>query len=347
MAISKDTLGIARRYRQDLRKLSDDQVLAMTRSWVSAWDELEPDLNRVYSEVAESHSSRGSTSGGLSRDDRLRAAGNQVHGRMEELVDQAGAGVAEVLPEVATGTAANQLQQWQSQLPSGWESPGGALGAFNVTTEDALDSIASRSAGRLTSRLNPLPDEQEELMKRGLFRGISEGANPNKVARRMMRDTRGAFDGGLARAATISRTEMLDAHRDTAVLQRNQNEAVQGWVWTATFDGLVCLSCLDMHGTEFPKEQFGPEDHPNGRCVAVDKLQSWKSMGIDLPEEPEYREDARGWFEGLTEETQANMMGPTRFQKWQNGEVNWGRFSERRENEDWRPYYIQRPVKDL
>ena len=347
MAITPETFRIARRYRQHIRDLTDEQVLELTRRWVEAWDELSIDLDQVFREVAAQHVSTGITPQGLARDDRIVYSVIQVRDRLGELIAEAHPRVAGEIRGIMTGGISNLEDQWQSQLPRGWRPPEGSLRAFQVTTEETLDWMVQRSSGSILSRLRPIPDDQAEVMRRNLFRGIAEGANPRAVARRMMQHTRGAFDGGLARAATIARTEMIDAHRAATQAHRQRNDIVTGWVWTATLDHRVCMSCLDLHGTMFPKDQFGPEDHPNGRCVAVDKLESWADLGIDLPELDDHTEDAREWFEGLTEETQLQIMGPSRFEAWQNGDVGWGRFAERRENTDWRPYYIQRPVKDL
>lgn len=187
-------------------------------------------------------------------------------------------------------------------------------------------------------------------MRAELIRGITVGDNPNTVARRVMTRTEGAFNGGLARAARIARTEMLDAHRtaDLATAQANRS-MIAAKVWICTFDARTCGSCLGQHGTEWPVDEFGPADHQQGRCVFVDRTKTWAELGFtgiedDEPDRGAQRDD---WFDNLTPRSQDAVLGKAKADLLRNGDITWADLSKRIDNDAWRPSYVETPLKGL
>lgn len=349
MAITDETRRLARAWKDELRLLSDAQVVALTAAWVALWDDLSPEYERIIVDLAAGHP-EGMSAAQMARDDRIVQAMETTRERLDELVETAGDRIALDVPEVVRAGAEAPLEVLRSQLPeSGTSAARAAVGVqFGAVNEEALAAIVARTTQSITARTMPLAPEIEEALRRRLTQGIVEGANPREVARRILRDAEGDFNGGLARATNIARTEMLDANRaaDQSTAAENQ-DLILAQVWEATLDARTCMSCLEQHGQEFPPDTFGPLDHPQGRCTFIAKLRPWSDLGINAPEPPDTAVDARSWFEGLTAETQQSMLGPGRYEKWANGEISWGDFSERRENEDWRAAYYERPLKDL
>jgi SPP1 gp7 family putative phage head morphogenesis protein len=177
-------------------------------------------------------------------------------------------------------------------------------------------------------------------MKSALVRGVAVGDNPNTVARQIVARAQGEFRGGLYRARTIARTELLDASRRSADESRKANSRVlAGWRWHASLDSRTCPSCLAQNGELFPPETPGPDDHPNGRCTAVPVTKSWADLGIDLDEPADEFPDARAWFAAQTGEVQRQIMGQARLDAFNRGEIGWADMSVRRENPGWRPSY--------
>jgi hypothetical protein len=186
-------------------------------------------------------------------------------------------------------------------------------------------------------------------MWRSLIRGVSTGQNPRTVARLMINRLESEFNGGLARALNIARTEMLDAHREASRIRDEANASILGsWLWMCTFSTRTCPSCLSKHGTEYPITEPGPLDHQSGRCTRVTVTKSWRDLGIDRPE-PRGRSlpDAREWFASLPERDQLAIMGRTRLDLLLSGEIEWDELSTLRTTRGWRDSFGVTPLRDL
>src|SRR5690606_2119248 len=108
-----------------------------------------------------------------------------------------------------------------------------------------------------------------------------------------------------------------------------------------------CPSCLSKHGTLYPVDDFGPEDHPNGRCARIDVTKSWKELGFNIEEPSDAFPDARAWYDGLTDDSKLSVMGATRMQLLNDGKISSKALATLRTADGWRDSYIQTPVKDL
>lgn len=125
------------------------------------------------------------------------------------------------------------------------------------------------------------------------------GHNPYQAAERMIRAVNGAFHGGLARATVIA-----------------------------------------QHSTKHPANEPGPLDHHQGRCTAIPVTKTWRELGFDI-DEPEGLRPQSGidWFHSLDEEQQRRVLGPKRFEAWQDGRFPPELWSQRRSSEGWRDAY--------
>jgi hypothetical protein len=344
VAVTDETRRIARARRAQITELSDSAVIALTTAWVEAWELLEPELEQAALDLVAAHPG-GATTAQLDRHQRVTQAMTTTRARLDELVQYADQRIVADVEAIVAGTPPAVIDGLRSQLPTTQAAVG--IG-FGGVSEDALAAIVARTTSRIHSDLEPLAPEAEAAVRRNLTRAIVDGANPRETAQRVLRDSEGAFNGGLSRAARIARTEQIDAMRaaDQATVAANA-DLVAARVWLATPDARTCMSCVAMSGTEFPADAFGPEDHPNGRCVFIDKLRPWSELGIDAPEPPDINTDMRAWFDGLTDDTQRAMLGPGRYELWQTGQIGWDDLSVRRENDAWRAAYYERPLRDL
>ncbi|MCW5953668.1 MAG: minor capsid protein, partial [Propionibacteriaceae bacterium] len=171
------------------------------------------------------------------------------------------------------------------------------------------------------------------------------GTNPKTVARHMLKRAKHGFEGGLRRAKTIARTEMMGATLAAALAWRQANaDVLIGWRWTCEFSSRTCPSCLAMHGQLFSLDEFGPDDHQNGRCTATPVSKSWADLGIDLDEPADMFPDARAWFDAQDEATQVEIMGRTRLDALRSGRIGWDDIPVRRPNPDWRDSVVPAPV---
>lgn len=113
----------------------------------------------------------------------------------------------------------------------------------------------------------------------------------------MLKGLEGEFNGGLTRALTISRTEILDAYRASSKQTMAANDDVlAGWMWTAELDETTCESCWAMDGQIFDLDVDGPDDHQNGRCTRTPVTKPWRELGFDVDEPPDQRPNAEDVF---------------------------------------------------
>jgi hypothetical protein len=233
----------------------------------------------------------------------------------------------------------------QTQMPPGAT---GLTVSFNRVPTEALAAIVARTTEQIHSNFKPLSSDTVRKMKAALVRGVAVGDNPRTTASRIMRDTEGAFNGGLTRALNISRTETLDAHRAGGKATEKANlDVLTEWEWSANLDRRTCPSCLSKHGQRFPLEEDGPQDHQQGRCARIPVTKTWRELGFNIDEPDPATKDARAWFDTLTPETQKDIMGPARLKLLQDGDISWADLSSKQKNAGWRDSFVVTPLKDL
>ena len=186
-------------------------------------------------------------------------------------------------------------------------------------------------------------------MRRELIRGVAAGSNPRETARRMVKRAEGGFNGGLTRAMTIARTEMLDAHRQAAQHgQDRHTDVLTGWVWLCHLGPRTCPACLVHHGTVHTADEAGPHGHQCCRCSRMPKSKSWADLGFDGLDDPgDDVPDARAWFDAQPESVQLQIMGPERLRLLTAGKVSWADLAQLRRTRGWRDAWHVTPVKDL
>lgn len=213
----------------------------------------------------------------------------------------------------------------------------------------AADAIVARTTQTIHALTLPLSDTMVPVMRAQLRNGIVVGATPRQTARRIMTQLGGAFMGGAVRGERIARTEQLDAHRvDQHAAEQSNRGVLKGWVWYTTFDKRTCVSCLVQHGTEYPVDEYGPNDHQNGRCTRLPLTKTAAELGFPgVVEPPSTIPDARAWFDGLTEDSQRAIMGPGRFELYTSGQASWEDMTTKRETPAWRDSWGVPTVKQL
>ena len=344
MTITPDLVRLVRASRDRTVALTDQQVVDLTRAWVESWDTLAPEFEDALGRLLTNADGTIPASV-LARDQRLTQALTRSRQALDELEDYTGTRVTVDVGDAVLDAVNTRYTSLQAQLPP--EAPGALLGRLD---DDALDAIVARTTQQITSATVGLSAAAAAAVRAELVRGITVGSNPNVVARRMLRRTEGAFNGGLVRATRIARTEMLDAHRlaDQQTTTANRT-IVAARVWTATLDAKTCGSCLAQHGSEWPVDAFGPEDHHAGRCIFIDRTKTWAELGFTGIEETEMdltgeRDD---WWANLTDTAQDATLGKTKADMLRNGDITWDDLSKKVDNPGWRPSYTETPLKDL
>jgi hypothetical protein len=280
MAVTRSTLALNRRLRAGIGTETDDADRHLTTQWVTAWDKLAPAWERAATQLAALavKAGRWPTVHQIARNDAAMNALDASQAALTALAADtdrtasAGAGRiieldAELEPriigsqapdtkaEALTAHVLRRLAEAEEEPdvtdggmvppPTAADLLGPAIIAGIVAGRfepSALAAIIARASGQIHADTIPLSDDAVAAMRAALIEGIIVGDNPIPVARDMVARVEGAFNGGLTRALTISRTEMLDAYRAaSAYIHRANADLVTAWQWYARLDSRTCF----------------------------------------------------------------------------------------------------------
>lgn len=349
MAINDETLRLAKAMRITIDAEVDATTRTVVRAWARAWDEIRATWAEALMDLAAAaQNGQWPSRMDIVRAERAQAALLAATDAIGDLAEQTGVHVTD-----AVGRVVNMTPEWQAQLLASQMPPEAGTRADLVTRFDRMDPltlsrITERTAQQITAATYRLSVSAQDAIRRTLIRGVVVGDNPRKAAREMLRRTEGAFNGGLTRALTIARTEILDAHRETAQGAQVANEDVMAsWIWQAQLDARTCPSCWGMHGTEHDIAEHGPDDHQQGRCARLPKTKTWRELGFDLDEPASILPDARTVFDGLPQVQRLAIMGPARLQALDDGLVGMLDMAQRRSTPGWRDSWAPTPARDL
>lgn len=349
MSITSDSLRIQARLDKQVDRIVDQQTRDLTAAWVRAWDETAGDLDQAIRQMLDDAAGDNGTGivakALMARNRRLLAALDYIGLRLTVLARDAGIRITGDVRHVVQAAADAQADILGAQLPGDYDLTGTVAGS-------TIDAIVRRTATQITSQTIPLAPDAYDAMRRELIRGVVVGANPNHTAARIMDRSEMRFNGGLARATTIARTETLDAHRAGAAAGQQAHAGVlTGWVWSAHLTARSCPACISMNGREFPLTTPGPEGHQNCRCARVPKTRTWADLGIigmDEPADATPSPDAtRVWFDGMPEADQLAVMGPERLALLRSGQIGWDDLATLTSTPGWRNSWQITPVAVL
>ena len=349
MAIRRPTLLLGSQLRTTIGTEADDATRALAAAWVKAWATLSADMNTAVADAMALAAQLGRWPAAyeLNRIDRLYRTMEAAQSTLQELATRAGVTITDAAGNAVQSTADAEPGIVASQLPVAQRAAAAAKFAARINPT-SLDIIVARTAQQITSQTNALSGEAVDAMHRELVRGVALGDNPNTAASRMVAGLEEGFNGGLARATNIARTEVLDAYRTTSQYAHHSNsDVLSGWLWLCTFSNRTCPSCIAMNGSVHDLSEPGPQDHQSGRCARVPIVKPWSELGIKTPEPPSTVPDARKWFSQQSAATQAQMLGPGRLNLLKSGRITWDDIPRLRTTSGWRPSYAPASLKDL
>lgn len=311
MAVSP-VLVASRNYQAQLARLERAANQRLIGNYLRSWSRLEAMLNRLLLDIGDQIP----TQGQLVRLERYRALIDQIATELAGLQALTGNEIA------AAGDLIRLGEQHARELIALSVGRTQIAGMFNVLPVAAIETMLGflDPAGPLYDRLRNLAGVNAQYVANAIIEGITLGWNPRKIARAV----RDAFGRGLADALRFVRTAQLWAYREAnrASMVANQ-DVLQGWVWSANFDERVCMSCVVMHGTVHPVEET-LNDHHNGRCVAIPLV-----VGFESP----ISETGVDWFSKQSEATQRALMGPGKYDAWQEGKIRLDQLTEERDDD--------------
>lgn len=346
MAVTAETLRLVEDLRRRLTTMTDAQTFALTRAWVDAYDVIAPEFRIALLELMAASKDGTVSRATVAKNLRIRDALQATRSVLDELARTTEVTVVNDVGLAVMDAIDTHAAVISSQLPANTAT---TSVSFTRAPADALAAIVERTTQQIHSATLALPADVERAMKKQLIRGIAVGENPNRTAGRIMDATEQRFNGGLTRALTIARTETLDAHRAATKASEKANKTIlDEWEWHAALNARTCPSCWSKHGTRYPLDVDGPNDHQNGRCARVSVTKSWADLGFKGIDEPaSLTENAQDVFNNLTPDTQRAIMGGTRLELLQSGQIKWADLSQVKHTDGWRDSFTVTPVKDL
>jgi hypothetical protein len=336
VAINRATLRAERELQAFLNTILDAQARSLVEAWVVAWDQTAAVLDAAVTDLVQAAQGGRVTRTMVIRSQRAQQAMDALGRSLDGLAATTGTVVTRDLRQALEVAAGLEHDMIASQL-TGTLRAGLAV---NLVRADPgqITAMVQRATQQITAVTRPLGAEAYAQVRRELLRGISVGANPRTAARRMVRDVEDRFNGGLTRAMTISRTEMLDATRAAAMqVDKANTDVVAGWTWVAHLDPDTCRSCVANHGSVHDIDEPGPLDHQNGRCSRVPKTKTWAELGFQgIEDPPDLLPDAEAWFTGLSADQQRAMLGDNGYQAWKAGDYPREKWTTKRETDGWR-----------
>lgn len=154
-----------------------------------------------------------------------------------------------------------------------------------------------------------------------LVRGTALGWHPTKIARAM----RDEVNVTLERALLIARSEEMRVYREASRQQYIESQVVEGYRRVAAKSIRTCMACLMADGQWYPLS-VPFEEHPNGRCTSIPAVHGAPPVVYEKGEEWFLRQDAA---------TQRTMMGPGRYEAWQEGRFALAELVTVRHNDTW------------
>lgn len=337
MAIDDRSLRILEQLRYYLSSIVDAHARETVAAWVRAWDDLAPELAAALDDLAVAAGEGKVTRAQLLRSRRLVNALDVIETELSDLIEGSGTRIVRQLRDVVNQAGQTTDRLVASQLPPG--TP--VSDTWSRVDRRQIEAIIERTTEQITKASFPLSGEATASIKRNLIRGMLTGTNPREVARRAVRQAEQGFNGGLTRALTIARTEMLDAHRAAAQLaEKAHANVLTSWIWACSLGERTCPACWAMHGTEHPLDEPGPVDHQNGRCVRIPKTKSWRELGFNIAEPPSLLPDAGSAFAALAPTQQLTILGPSRFAAWRAGKFPMGAWAQKQTNAGWRDSFV-------
>lgn len=349
MSINEESLRLLTELRVTVDQVVDAETKALIRSWARAWDQISAEWEATAADLAQLQADGQPISPALvRRHERARRAALAAHDQLIALVNRSAARMATATGEVVDLTRIIDARLTATQLPATAGSNATVTARFTRVSDLALAAIVERTTEQITSRAWPLADDATESMLRELTRATARGLSPREAGRRMVRGVEGRFNGGLTRAVTIARTELLDASRTAAAQNQAGNaDVLAGWMWLAHLDSSTCPACVAMHGTLHQLEEPGPIGHQNCRCDRMPVTKSWQELGFSGMMEPSSTvTSGEDWFWSQPESVQTKIMGATRMQALNDG-VPFAELVSRRSTPGWRDSLVPTPAGEL
>lgn len=238
--------------------------------------------------------------------------------------------------QAATGAASGLLFGAAMLMAVRRKRPDPLTGAAlrQAIAERALENIIStgRAGKPLRQLLRAHSGRSATAVRSVLLQGIRGGASPERIATNMIRS---GFGSSYQQALLISRDQQNRIFRE-ATRQAFIEAGIEQYVRVAKHDNRTCPACLALDGTIYSVNEL-IETHPQCRCKLVPVIAGY---GLN-------RRSGQEYFESLSPQTQRRMLGPGKYEAWEQGKFRFSDLATVKRNPTWGPTARVTNLRDL
>lgn len=294
----------AQQFKLDVASQQTAALIHLTNSYLQTLNLLLPAVNQLANAVALMEPPL--TPNDIYQLDRYAALVTQLETEVQKLAVIVGNSTQGLQADLALKGASDALSLIDAALKgenAGLHDFAQSLNRLPVKAIENLIGFAGNGsplAALLAENGQLTLDKALQTLVDGLVLGLSPFQNAKAF--------QDVFGSSLDRAIKISRTETMRAYREANRQTYNANsDVVQGYTRLATKDSRTCLACLLKDGN-FYKLSQPLDEHPAGRCALVPVTRFYQPI-----------QTGAEWFHAQNEETQKQILGPTKFDAWQDG----------------------------
>lgn len=335
-------------YRKQLRAGEAASERALNDAYANTLRQIQPHLAQLYRQIkAKQDAGEHIPVSWLYEEKRLENIRRLITQEMRQYGDHARLTIAQIQQEatqLGLQAAGEQLKALTPAELKNW--------TFGRPSLEAIKQFvgASQPGSPLYNLFQSFGSEAASAVQAALVTGLTLGKSPIEVAR----DVQAALDIERARALTIARTEMLRSYRSASLETYKANEdVVGGWIWQAALDPSTCAACIAMNGTKHSLDET-MDSHPNCRCTQIPETKSWADilgpLGIDTSGIRDTRPDVQSgsdWFDEQDAGTQKAILGPAKYDAFQNGDFQLSDVVGRTNDPDWGSSIYEKSLKQL
>lgn len=317
--MASDLERMAMQFRLDLLRRERVAAIEMTQSYGAVYRRIQERVAELTKQITAARAAgEDVTTSWLLEQRRLERLLESVEGEIAQWARVLNNSITSSQMLATQAGAGEALQLAHAAIGSGM--PIGALRWSYVPQEAFYDLVGTLQNGApLMKLLEQLGPDAAQRVRETLLTGLATGQAPRAIATQIRRDC----GVSLARALTISRTEVLRSYRSATLRSYAANgDVVKGWIWSAQLSSRTCAICWAMHGKRFEHgEPFA--SHPNCRCTPLPETVSWAELGFPNVEDTRTSiESGEARFARLPEGTQRQILGPGKYALYRDGMIN-------------------------
>ncbi len=197
--------------------------------------------------------------------------------------------------------------------------PGG--GAFNRPDPVALRNVANYvDSPAFREATKEFGKNASQSLGDVILASIAQGKNPEFTARLISNWYSVPYSWS---NNTVRTTQMWSYRTANHEAYRMNADVVEGWVWWADLSG-ACSACIAMHGTKHTLDET-LDGHHGCRCTPVPIVlgSNWQNNVTSGPD----------WFDEQSAAKQRDVLGPGKFDLYQEGKFNWDKATQEYHND--------------